>query len=187
MKLVGKRIVIRDLKLSDDEDLFEYGSHPEVGYSAGWKPYPSITVARRVLSSFILSKETFGIEELATSKLIGTISLYHQCIRPYNKIRSLGFSLHPDYWNQGIMTEAVLLMLDYAFTKENCELVEVGHHSDNYGSKRVIEKCGFQYDGRLAKFKQLYDGRVIDADFYSMTKEEYERRKQNEESFGSKI
>ena len=38
-----------------------------------------------------------------------------------------------------------------------------------------IEKCGFYYNGRLEKFKALYDGRVVDADFYSMTREDYER------------
>ena len=74
------------------------------------------------------------------------------------------------------MTEAVKLMIRYVFTKTDCELLEVGHHAGNYGSKRVIEKSGFIYDGRLAKFKKLYDGRLIDAYFYSMTKEDYERK-----------
>ena len=75
------------------------------------------------------------------------------------------------------MTKVVKAMIGYAFTKTDCEVLEVGHHSDNYSSKRVIEKCGFNYDGRLCKFKVLYDGRLIDADFYSMTKSEYERKR----------
>ena len=78
------------------------------------------------------------------------------------------------------MTEVVKLVIRYIFTKTDCELLEVGHHTDNYGSKRVIEKCGFNYDGRLCKYKKLYNERLVDADFYSMTKEDYERMMKNE-------
>ena len=108
------------------------------------------------------------------------MSIYNYGLRKYNKVKSLGFSLDEAYWNKGIMTEAVKLVIDYVFTKTDCEVLEVGHHSDNFASKKVIEKCGFQYDGHLCKFKKLYDGRIIDADFYSMTKEDYERKKRYE-------
>ena len=74
------------------------------------------------------------------------------------------------------MSEAIKLVIDYVFNYTDCDVLEVGHHSDNYASKRVIEKAGFNYDGRLCKFKVLYDGRLIDADFYSMTREDYERK-----------
>ncbi|MDE7106473.1 MAG: GNAT family N-acetyltransferase, partial [Anaeroplasmataceae bacterium] len=112
--------------------------------------------------------------------LVGTISLYNTGLRKYNKAKSLGFSLNSSYWNQGIMTEAVKLMIDYAFEKTDCEILEVGHHTDNFRCKRVAEKCGFNYDGTLCSYKKLYDGRLIDACFYSMTKEEYERKKKYE-------
>ena len=112
--------------------------------------------------------------------MIGSISIYNYGIRKYNKVKQLGFSLSESYWNQGIMTEAVKLVIDYVFTKTDCEVLEVGHHSDNIASKKVIEHCGFIFDGRLCKYKKLYDGRLIDADFYSMTKEDYERMKKYE-------
>ena len=175
MKLVGDRIVIRDLMQRDIEDFYEYGKSKNVGPNAGWKPFPSYDVAKRILSSYIMSGETYGIALKNNNKLIGTISCYNNAIRKYNKAKSLGFSLNENYWKNGYMTEAVKLMIRYIFEKTDCEILEVGHHADNFGSKRVIEKCRFNYDGRLAKFKRLYDGRIIDADFYSMTIEDYER------------
>ena len=72
------------------------------------------------------------------------------------------------------------MAIDYIFNKTDCEVIEVGHHSDNYQSKRVIEKCGFNYDGRLCKYKKLYDGRVVDADWYSLTLEDYKGRIRHE-------
>lgn len=175
MRLIGERILIRELAFKDQEDYYEFGKNPNVGPSAGWKPFPNAEIAGRMLSSLILGKECFAIALKENNRLIGTISIYNYGIRKYNKVKSLGFSLREDFWNQGIMTEAVKLVIEYVFTKTDCEVLEVGHHSDNYGSKRVIEHCGFQYDGRLCKYKRLYDGRIIDADFYSMTREDYER------------
>lgn len=64
--------------------------------------------------------------------------------------------------------------------KTDCEILELGHHTDNYRCKRVAEKCGFTYDGTLCSYKKLYDGRIIDACFYSMTKDEFERKKKYE-------
>lgn len=180
MKLVGDKIWIRDLRFTDLEDYYAYGKDPLVGPFAGWKPFPSKTIANRVLNGQIVSKETFAIALKDTDQLIGTISLYNTALRKYNKAKSLGFSLRSSYWNQGIMTSAVRLMIEYAFLKTDCEILEVGHHTDNLRCKRVAEKCGFTYDGTLCSYKKLYDGRLVDACFYSMTREEFERKKRNE-------
>ena len=180
MRIAGKRLLIRDITFKDDNDFFEYAKRDEVGHDAGWKPVPSMEVARRVIASYILAKDVFAIELIEEKKMIGTISIYNYGIRKYNKVKQLGFSSNPNYWNKGYMTEAVNMVIDYIFNHTDCEVLEVGHHSDNYKSKRVIEKCGFIYDGRLCKYKKLYDGRLVDADFYSMTKEDYERKKRYE-------
>lgn len=180
MRIFGEKILIRDLRYSDLDAYYEYGKDPKVGPFAGWKPFPSKDIASRVLNGQIVSRETFAICLKESDCLVGTISLYNTAIRKYNKAKSLGFSLNSRYWNQGIMTEAVRLLIEYAFTKTDCEILEVGHHIDNYRSKRVVEKCGFNYDGTLCSYKKLYDGRLIDASFYSMTKEEYERKKMYE-------
>ena len=116
MKLIGERIIIRDLTFKDEELFYKYGSNPNVGYNAGWKPFTSLEVARRVLSSYILSKESYAIALKENNNFIGTISVYDIGIRKYNKAKSLGFSLDEDYWGQGIMTEAVKLIIDYVFT-----------------------------------------------------------------------
>lgn len=180
LKLIGKRILIRDLRYSDLDAYYEYGKNPNVGSFAGWKPFPDKNIASRVLSGQIISKETFALVLIETGQFVGTISLYNTGIRKYNRVKSLGFSMNSAYWGLGLMPEAVQLMLAYAFEKTDCELVEAGHHTDNYRCKRVLEKCGFNYDGTLCFYKKLYDGRIVDASFYSMTKQEYERKKNYE-------
>ena len=180
MKLEGKRIIIRDLKLSDIDAFYEYGKSEYVGPNAGWKPFSSKSIAERVLTANIFSKESFAICLKDNDYLIGSISLYNQAFRKNNRAKTLGFSLNHNYWNQGIMTEAVGLMMRHCFNNTDCLILEAGHHVGNYGSKRVIEKSGFNYDGTFNCYKKLYDGRVVDVDFYSITKEEYERKMKNE-------
>ena len=180
MRIIGKNIMIRDLSMKDLDDFYEYASDPLVGPNAGWKPVPSKTIAKNVLTSRIVSKEVYAIALKEDGKLIGTISLYHNGLRPYKFIRQLGFSIGSKYFNLGYTTEACKLIIDYIFKHTDCDLIEVGHHSNNIPSKRVIEKSGFRYDGRLRKYKKLFDGRLVDADFYSMTREDYERLKENE-------
>ena len=143
MKLKGERIVIRDIKYSDSYEFYEYGKDPLVGPMAGWKPFPSKEVSDRILTANIISREMFAIT--INDKLIGTISLYNKPYRKYNKAKTLGFSLRSDYWNQGIMTEAVKLMINYVFKKTDCEILEVAHHVENIGSKLVIQKCGISF------------------------------------------
>ena len=115
MKLKGERIVIRDIKYADSNDFYEYGKDPLVGPMAGWKPFPSKDVSDRVLTANLINREMFAIT--IEDKLIGTISLYNKPYRKYNKAKTIGFSLRSDYWNQGIMTEAVKLMINFVFKK----------------------------------------------------------------------
>ena len=54
------------------------------------------------------------------------------------------------------------------------ELISVYHYPFNEGSKRVIEKCGFKYEGTLRQSSTIYNGDVYDDVCYSMTIEDFE-------------
>jgi len=174
MKLTGNRILIRNITLKDVDDYYEYAKSPNIGPNAGWKPVPSRRVAERVVAGFIARRDTFAIEERSYKKMIGTISIYPDSLRKNKLAVSVGFSINEDFQNMGYATEALKLIIHYIFNYMNMDIIEIGHHVDNVKSKRVIEKCGFHYDGRLNKYKMLYDGRYVDACFYSLTKEDYD-------------
>lgn len=178
MYLEGLRIIIRDFTLQDTNDVFSYCSKDNIGPSAGWKPHESKEITRNVLIGYMYSKETFAIMLKANHKVIGNISLYHDTLRKKIKAADIGFVLNEEYWGNGYMTEAVKLMLDYAFGQEKLEIVGVGHHYHNKRSRQTILNCGFTFEGLFRKYRKLYDNKEIDAVMYSMTKEEYERNKE---------
>ena len=90
------------------------------------------------------SRHDFGIFETQTNNLIGSIGLYRfglaeKCV--------LGYSLDKDHHGKGYATEAVRLILDYAFKEVGIHRIEAGVMPRNIGSARVLEKAGFVREG----------------------------------------
>ncbi|MET3851852.1 RimJ/RimL family protein N-acetyltransferase [Paenibacillus sp. OAE614] len=59
------------------------------------------------------------------------------------------------------MTEAVRLMVDYAFTELKLHRIEAGVMPRNLGSIRVLEKAGFHREG-IARSNVLINGKWED-------------------------
>jgi len=61
----------------------------------------------------------------------------------------LGYWLGRPYWGQGLMTEAVTAVVDWAHRIWRKPVLEAGHFSDNEASGSVLVKAGFLYTGRV--------------------------------------
>lgn len=181
--LQTQRLYLRRWNKDDLDDLYEYAKNPKVGISAGWKPHQSREESALILSKFIQSDELWAIVEKCENKVIGCISLEQDSKRDNQRICSLGYGLSEAYWGKGLMTEAVKCLLQYGFEELDLDLISVRHYPFNQRSRRVIEKCGFRYEGTLRQSARLFDGEVYDDCCYSLTKEEYIRMKasQNED------
>ncbi len=62
--------------------------------------------------------------------------------QPAHKV-SIGYRLLERYWDRGIASETVALMLDYLFGRTDILLVTASTLPDNLGSARVLQKNGF--------------------------------------------
>jgi RimJ/RimL family protein N-acetyltransferase len=56
----------------------------------------------------------------------------------------IGWRMRPEYWGQGIATEAARPILDHAFGTLGCPRLVAGIIVANAGSVRVAEKLGFR-------------------------------------------
>jgi RimJ/RimL family protein N-acetyltransferase len=59
----------------------------------------------------------------------------------------LGYWLGVAHWGKGYATEALHAVIDYAFTDLTHEALNAGARVTNPTSRRVLEKCGFQWTG----------------------------------------
>ena len=59
----------------------------------------------------------------------------------------LGYWLGVPYWGQGFATEALHAVIDFAFSEFEHNALHAGARVTNPASRRVLEKCGFQWTG----------------------------------------
>jgi RimJ/RimL family protein N-acetyltransferase len=71
------------------------------------------------------------------------------------------------------MPQAVGYMMKYLFKNMGADVVSAAHFVGNNQSKRVLEKCGFVYEGTMRKDYLRFDGAVLDSCIYSVTREEW--------------
>ena len=67
----------------------------------------------------------------------------------------------PEFWNQGIGTRAVALLLSYLFDVRGVKAVVIDPHVDNLRAVRCYEKCGFRKIRMLPKH-ELHEGILRD-------------------------
>ena len=75
--------------------------------------------------------------------MLGWCGFYHQHIDGMDEIE-IGYRMHPDYWNQGLTTEAAGVVRDHAFRDLKLPRVISLIHPENIPSWRVAEKIGMR-------------------------------------------
>jgi RimJ/RimL family protein N-acetyltransferase len=59
----------------------------------------------------------------------------------------IGYWLGVPFWGRGYATEAARAVIDHAFTERGYDVLLGGARVSNPASRRVLEKCGFQWTG----------------------------------------
>lgn len=82
----------------------------------------------------------------------------------------IGYWLAKPYWGQGVMTEAVKKVTDFAFSELGLIRITANVFDFNQGSARVLEKSGYQLEGHLRKhYKKA--GNIFDGKLYAKVRE----------------
>ena len=168
------RLRLREWRLDDAEDLYDYARSELVGPSAGWPMHKSIQDSRRAIQTFMDNGDSYAVELKAKGKVVGCISLYNRC--PDDKFRvmdqrELGYVLNPSYWGQGIMPEAVERVKAYCFQELKIDMLWCGHFEGNDRSKSVIEKTGFKYVRSMEKYLPMLGNRRVMTHYYAILRE----------------
>lgn len=79
-----------------------------------------------------------------------------------------------DVWNEadrgrGLGSEAVMLLTGHLFAREGAHRVQATTDVDNAAMRRVLERCGFAFEGVLRGFMPVSDGPARDYAMYAIT------------------
>ena len=144
------RLILRAWEITDLDDFFEYASVEGVGEKAGWEHHKSKDKSLEILKMFIEEKKVFAIVLKENQKVIGSIGieeLSEELDKDLDNLlgRELGYVLNKDYWNKGIMKEAVSKVVEYCFNTLKLNFLMASYFNHNIASKKVLEKLNFQF------------------------------------------
>ena len=115
----------------------------------------------------------FGIRT-KDGKPLGDIAL--NWVVPHHRLSMLGAMIgEPDYWGGGYGTDALLLIVDYAFNWLDFHKLWLGTMAPNVRAQRNVEKVGFKLEARGRR--EIYaDGEWVDHLLYGLLREEWPGR-----------
>ena len=155
------RITLRPWQESDAEALFKYASDPNVGPRAGWAPHKSIEESKEIIRTVFNNDSTWAIVLNATGEAIGAMGYGPSCeckLPAREGEPTVGYWVARPYWNMGICTEALNMMIARIRTEKKISSLISGHFIDNPASGKVMEKCGFVPTGEEVVDETLYCG-----------------------------
>ena len=159
----SSRIILRPWRDSDAPVLYKWASDPDVGPRAGWPPHQSVEESLEVIRTvFSDVTNTWAIELKETGEAIGAMGYGPSCecnLPARDGEPLIGYWIAKPYWNRGICTEALELMIEHIRRMTDVKSLISGHFVENPASGRVMEKCGFIPTGENVIDETQYQGK----------------------------
>jgi RimJ/RimL family protein N-acetyltransferase len=157
--LETERLVLRAPRLEDAKALAALANDRRIAVNTARIPHPyRVPDAEYFIASLAGASElallvTRGDEPVGACGLTGldTGSI------------EVGYWIGAPFWGNGYATEALRAIIDHAFDALGCQALQSGARVTNPASRRVLEKCGFQWTGvGLCRIRALASSVPID-------------------------
>lgn len=148
MEIETKRLVLRQWKITDAEQLYNWAKDPQVGPIAGWPVHKSVEDSKEIIKTVLSKPETYAVVLKASMEVVGSVGIMRQGegSAPIKEGEAeIGYWLAVPFWGQGLIPEAVKALQHRCFEELGCSAIWCGYFDENEKSKRVQEKCGFHY------------------------------------------
>lgn len=170
-----ERLLLRELRAEDENDIHEYASDTEVVRLMIWGPNTR-EVTRQFLDRALQAQTQWprsevglAIELKSERRLIGSIGLRMK--DEANRTADIGYVLNRKYWGPGYMTESARAILDVAFKQLKLHRVWATCDARNSASYRVMERLGMRREGLFIK-NAMEKGEWRDTYLYAILAEE---------------
>jgi diamine N-acetyltransferase len=171
----GEKIFLRALELSDVQTLYVFENDTSAwNISDTTMPYSAFALEQYILeavnSDIYASKQLrLVICECANGRPIGLIDLFD--FNPKHLRANIGMLIHVNYRQNGYASEALKLLIDYAFTTLNLHQLACCITSDNIVSIKLFQKYGFILAGTKKDWLRLND-KWVDEQIYQLIRKD---------------
>jgi RimJ/RimL family protein N-acetyltransferase len=143
--LETERLVLRAPKLEDVKAMVSLANDLRVSQNTARLPHPYTAADAEKFIAYIDATEAeiaFSVT-LTDGTLIGVCGL----ASGGRDVPEFGYWYGAEHWGHGYATEAARAVIDYAFGDLRHAALQAGARVSNPASRRVLEKCGFQWTG----------------------------------------
>lgn len=156
--LETERLVLRAPRIEDITSVAELANNRKIAEMTANLPYPYKPSDARAFVETLGSVEN-GATFAVFLKREGLLAFTGMCSfgqRAPEPAPEIGYWIGEPFWGLGIATEAVRAVIDYAFSETDMTQILGSARVVNPASRRILEKCGFQWSGvGLCRVKAL--------------------------------
>ena len=146
MKFSTERLILRTVTEYDANEILGIRSNAEINQFLHRNPpknsFEALELVLNIKRKSANNEIVFlGITFPDNPKLLGTICLWN--FSEDRTVAELGYELLPDYHGKGIMSEAVIGILNYGFKELNLKKIEAFTNKNNFNSIKLLQKSKF--------------------------------------------
>jgi ribosomal-protein-alanine N-acetyltransferase len=174
-RLETERLVLRAATLEDAIALQQVRTNREVMEYMDTFYHDTLQVSRDFISfnleAYANKKVIYWmLEDKTSGKTIGDFSFFK--IDSKHHRAEIGYTLEPNYWGKGYMTEVMCRLFSFGFNDFNLHSLEANINPQNEKSKGILLKLGFQKE---AYFREnfFYKGEYLDSEIYSLLEKDF--------------
>lgn len=172
------RLVLRRFEETDAREMYEnWAGDIEVCKYLSWGPHTSEEVSRKRILGWVsnyvrYNSYVWALVDKKQDKVIGSISV--EIANDIAGLCEVGYCLSREYWNRGVMTEALRAVMHYLFYEIGYQHIQAKHDVLNLASGRVMQKAGMVYIRTEEKVGLRRDGTYYDCVVYIKNREDEE-------------
>jgi len=158
--LETERLVLRAPRLEDAKAVAQLANDRRIAENTARIPHPySLVDAEKFFASVNRGEGETAFLITREKLVLGAVGIGMSEREP----PEIGYWLGVKFWGHGYATEAVRAVIDHAFGDLNFEALAAGARVTNPASRRVLEKCGFQWTGvGLTRIRALASSAPVD-------------------------
>jgi len=165
-----ERLIVRPIRSNDAEALFLIKSDPQVTTLYGQSPHQGLDETRAWVQRCLTEWNgrtafTWAITIKEEEKVIGECCLWN--LDHANRCAELGYELQSAYWGRGLMAEALVPVMEFAFGGLGLHRVEALPLATNRSSVAVLKRLGFVQEGAFRQ-RVLWHNDYVDQLIFSM-------------------